>query len=155
MRERGRRPTAIKLGAGIVVLAVLVGFAVPTVVNLDDQARREVAQAMADAVEAGLAKMHKAYAEGDTAGLPPDTDGDGYPDHLGDVAFGEPTLLDAILDPPHRPGEGDLRQYPTFPWMDCFYGYFFDTDQDGVLDVTESYILYDSSTGTLQTHIPR
>ncbi len=104
------------------------------------------------AVRTGLELVHMRYVLGDTAGLPPDVNGDDYPDHLGDVAPGEPTLFDAILDPPIPHNDNGWKQDDLVPFGGPLYVWVYDLSGSmGMSSPGEGTIVYDSPTGNLYT----
>jgi len=145
--------TLIELIAVIVVLAVLAGVAVPRFMDHSDHARDRSMKAVRGAVRTGLASVRLALATGQTVSLP-DTDQNGHPDHLGDTGPGEATLFDGLLDPPLIPEANGWKQNPMFPW-NSNYGYFYDTNGNGALDLPEEgYLNYVSTTGVLASYLP-
>jgi prepilin-type N-terminal cleavage/methylation domain-containing protein len=158
MRHRHRRGfTLAEIVAVMVVLAVLVGVALPRYYDYAMQADLAVTKGIIGAVETGLGSARLAYVTGDTIGLPPDSNGNGAPDHLGDTTSGEPTLFDAVLDPPLVPQARGWKQFPgvPVPWLGRYYLYIYDTNGNNTLDFPdEGYFYYDAQTGTVTTHAP-
>ena len=76
----------------------------------------------------------------------PDGNGDNYPDHLGDVGPGEPTLFDAILDPP-IPNDR-WTQFALFP-LGTLFNYWYDSNRNGAIDVGEVVVSWNNITGIL------
>jgi prepilin-type N-terminal cleavage/methylation domain-containing protein len=95
--------TLTELLAVVVILAILGGIAIPRYVDYSDRARHGVMASVVGSVQEAIHSAHLAYINGETSGLPPDVNGDDYPDHLGDLAANEPTIFDGILDPPMQP----------------------------------------------------
>lgn len=153
----GRRTgfTLIELMAVVVLLAVVAGVALPRYFDYAAASQRSTMLGVVGGLREGLAMMHIQYVTGATAGLPPDGNGDNYPDHLGDVAPGEPTLFDAILDPPIAPETEGWKQALPFPaGGGQFCNYLYDTNGNGSYDVGEGLISYDTTTGALSSIIP-
>ncbi len=153
MGQRRSGFTLVELVVVMVIIAIVAGIALPRYWDYSDQARRGAMLGVIGGVQEGLAMIHLAYTVGDTAGLPPDANDDDFPDHLGDLVAGEATLFDAILEPPVRPESNGPKQYLPFP-AGGFYNYLYDTNDNGVLDVGEAAMFYDSSNGTLSTVYP-
>lgn len=84
----------------VVILAILAGVGIPKYLDYRAQAQRSAILAVIGAVQEGIGLLHMQYATGNTAGLPPDVNGDNYPDHLGDAVRPDPTLFDAVLEHP-------------------------------------------------------
>jgi hypothetical protein len=128
MRSRGPAFTLVEL---LAVATVLAGIALPRYIDDSNQARRGVMATVIGSVKEGLAASHLAYSTGNAAGLPPDANGDNYPDHLGDVAANEPTLLDTILDPPLQPEAKGWTTTLEFPFPNSgFSMYIYDINGD-------------------------
>ena len=143
--------------AVVVVLAILAGVAVPRFRDYRVRARLAAMASTIAAVEEGLAMMHLRYALGDTAGLPPDSNGDNYPDHLGDVAAGEVTLMEAVLDPPLIHSDNGWKQYTIlpFPTVGTIYAYIYDTSDNETIDGAEDALLYyNGNDGSLSIFLP-
>ena len=158
MRHRHRCGfTLAEIVAVMVVIAVLVGVALPRYYDYADQADSAVTRGIIGAVETGLGSARLAYVTGDIVGLPPDANADGAPDHLGDTAANEPTLFDAVLDPPLVPESNGWKQFPgvPVPWLGRYYLYIYDANGNDTLDFPdEGYLYYDSFTGTVTKHTP-
>ncbi|MHC4217355.1 MAG: prepilin-type N-terminal cleavage/methylation domain-containing protein [Planctomycetota bacterium] len=147
--------TLIELLAVVMILAILAGIAIPRFRDYSDRARHDVMAAVVGGVQEALASVHIAYIAGDTTGLPPDANGDNYPDHLGDLAANEPTILDGILDPPLQPEPSGWEPTTQFPFPNGrFYMYIYDADGDDIWDADEAYIIYDSDNGDLSVWVP-
>jgi len=147
----------MELMAVVLVLAILAGVAVPRYRDYRVRARRAAMTSVIDAVSEGLAMIHLAYAAGDTAGLPPDSNGNNYPDHLGDVAAGETTLLEAILSPPLTHDDNGWKQFTIwpFPTVGTLYVYIYDTDDNETFDpAVDASIQYNSNDGGLKIQLP-
>jgi prepilin-type N-terminal cleavage/methylation domain-containing protein len=154
---RSGRPgfTLIELLAVVTVLAILVGNALPRYIDHSNRARRGVMATVIGSVKEGLAAAHLAYSTGNAAGLPPDANSDNYPDHLGDVAANEPTLFDAILDPPLQPEAKGWKPTVEFPFPNGgFYMYIYDINGDDLFNGSDAYIIYNSANGELLTFLP-
>ena len=148
--------TLIELLAVLLILAILAGIALPKYHDYSDRAEKGVMAAVVGSVQEGLAQLRIKYATGATAGLPPDGNGDNYPDHLGDTALGESLLWDAILDPPFPAETRGWKTRPGFPFPTAgrFYTYIYDRDGDTMLDADEAYMTYDNLTDSLTTFLP-
>jgi len=149
--------TLIELMAVVVVLAILVGVAVPRFLDHSARARRAAMTSTIAAVQEGLAMMHLAYAAGQTAGLPPDSNGNNYPDHLGDVAAGETILLEAVLSPPLTHDDNGWKQFTIwpFPTGGTDHVYIYDTNDDETFDAAvDAFFIYDSNDGSLTIQLP-
>lgn len=143
--------------AVVVVLAILVGVAVPVFQDHSARARRAAMTSTIAAVQEGLAMMHLAYAVGDTAGLPPDSNGINYPDHLGGIAAGEVTLLEAVLFPPLTHDDNGWKQFTIgpFPTGGTDYIYIYDTNDNETFDAADdAFVIYDSNDGSLTIQLP-
>ena len=156
-RHSRRSFTLIELMAVVLILAILAGVAIPRFLDHSARARRRAMVATIDAVREGLAMIHLAYAVGDTAGLPPDSNGNNYPDHLGDVAAGETTLLEAVLSPPLIHDDNGWKQFTIwpFPTVGTLYIYIYDTNDNETFDAADdASIQYNSNDGSLTIQIP-
>ncbi len=143
--------------AVVLILAILAGVAVPRFRNYSEQSRRRAMVATIDAVKSGLAMMHMAYAVGDTAGLPPDSNGNNYPDHLGDVAAGEVILLEEVLTPPLIHDDNGWKQFTIFPFpsIGTVYIYIYDTNDNETFEpADDASIQYNSNDGSLTIQLP-
>lgn len=153
MRVRRFGFTLIELMAVVILLAIMAGIAIPRFIDYRDEARRQAISGVVAGVRSGFALLTLKYAAGDTAGLPPDGNGDSFPDHLGDTALAEETLFDAVLDPPLQPDVNGWKQWNAFP-AGTTYGYYYDTNNNSALDATEAYITYNFATAVLTTYMP-
>jgi len=143
--------------AVVLVLAILAGAAIPRFRDYRVRAHRAAMTSTIDAVREGLAMMHLAYAVGDTAGLPPDSNGDNYPDHLGDIAAGEVALLEAVLSPPLRHNDNGWKQFTIwpFPTVGTIYVYIYDTNDNETFEAADdASISYNSNDGSLTIQLP-
>ena len=109
----------------------------------------------ADALAQGLESIKLSYELGAGPAFPPDADSNGYPDHLGDAASGEPTFFDGVLEPPISASER-WREWPAFPIAGILFAYYYDTDEDGAFDglATEGLVYYNANTGVLVRSLP-
>lgn len=138
--------------AVVLLLAVLAGVALPRFFARSDEAKRAAAEAVIGSVQTGLGMVHVAYLAGNTAGLPPDVNGDNYPDHLGDTAIGEATIFDMVLEVPVTTDPYGWTQLAPFtaPW----HAYFYDHNGNGTYEGTEAMLAYNTTNGFLFTSIP-
>lgn len=148
--------TLIELMAVVLILAILAGLAVPRFRDFRSEARRGNIRSVIGSVRTGYAQLLVAYKTGMTAGLPPDSNGDGFPDHLGDVAAGETLLLEAVLDPPLVSDPDGWHQFTGGPFPQATnYTYVYDVNGNDVFDSgTDGYIIYNSVNGYLATWSP-
>ncbi|MEE8115648.1 MAG: type II secretion system protein [Gemmatimonadales bacterium] len=138
--------TLMELMAVVIVLAILAGVALPRFLDYRADARRASQLAVMGAVQEGIALLHIEYATGNAAGLPPDANGDNFPDHLGDVARPEPTLFDAILQTPIPHDDNGWKQYMAVSWpFATNYIYHYDTNGDNLGTSGEVLFTYNYS----------
>ena len=143
--------TLIELLAVVIVLAILAGVAIPRFIDYRAEAHLAAQRAVIGAVEAGVAQLHIQYIFGDTAGLPPDLNGDNFPDHLGDIVRPEKTLFDAILLPPIPHDDNGWKQYMPVSWpLGPAYLYHYDTNGDNLPTSGEVVMSYNTADGTIQ-----
>jgi hypothetical protein len=141
----------------MLILGILAAVALPKYFDYSAQAQHAAIVGFTGGVQEGYANLKLAYLTMDTADLPPDSNGDGYPDHLGDEDSNEPTLLDAVLYPPYVPEPRGWKPYTAtgFPIGGRVYMYYHDADGDDVYEFPdEAYINYDNQTGRLLTYVP-
>lgn len=149
--------TLVELAIVIAVLGVLGAVALPRFLDFREDATRAKVQDLEGRLRSSLASLELSYELGNTAGLPPDVNGDSAPDHLGDLSSSEPTLFDALLDHPLSVETNGWKPYAqaSFPIAGRFYLYFYDADGDSNLDLSsEAYLLYDALFGNLTSRIP-
>ena len=149
--------TLVELMAVVILLAILVGIALPRFFNYSTEADLAAQNGMIGALQEAYQMVLMGYAAGVTTGLPPDVDDNGFPDHLGDTAFGEPTLFDELLFEPVPTDDNGWKQYAAFPFphLGILYMYHYDKDGDNVHDLgSESLIVYNNSTGILSAFPP-
>ncbi len=147
----GRRGfTVIELAIVLAMIAAMAAIAMPKFANLTSDAHRSSALTVVGVLQESVALAHARYLVGQTAGLPPDANDDNYPDHLGDVAAGESTLFDGILEPPLPHDDNGWKQYTmsSFP-NGTVYTYLYDKNDNEVLDVGEVLFSYDGLTGLI------
>lgn len=140
--------------AVILILAILAGVALPRFFDNVEEAKRRKAESVIGSVRTGLAMTHMAYLSGVSDSLPPDANGDNFPDHLGDTAAGEKTLFDAILAVPILTDPTGWKQYTPFqsgPWV----SYFHDSNGNAAFEpATEAIVSYNTTNGDLAVTIP-
>ncbi len=142
--------TLIELAIVLGMMAALAVIAMPKYASLIGDAHRSSQLAVIGVLQESVVLAHMSYMVGETAGLPPDANDDKYPDHLGDVAAGESTLFDGILEPPLPHDDNGWKQYTmsSFP-NGTVYTYLYDKNDNEVLDVGEVMFSYDGLTGLI------
>ncbi len=142
--------TLIELAIVLGMMAALAVIAMPKYASLIGDAHRSSQLAVIGVLQESVVLAHMSYMVGETAGLPPDANDDKYPDHLGDVAAGESTLFDGILEPPLPHDDNGWKQYTmsSFP-NGTVYTYLYDRNDNEVLDVGEVMFSYDGLTGLI------
>ncbi len=147
--------TLIELIVVLVVLAILSAIALPKYLDISKEAHRSATAGVAGGVSEGVSQAILRYSIDETAGLPPDADSNGFPDHLGDTAVNEQTIFDGILDPPLTVKKVGWKPYPLgFP-IGTFFIYVYDADGDNIYDwPDEGYIIYNSANGQVFTFVP-
>ncbi len=142
--------TVIELVIVLAMLAAMAAIAMPKFVDLTSDAHQSSTLAVIGVLQESVSLAHARYLVGQTAGLPPDANDDKYPDHLGDVAAGESTLFDGILEPPVPHNDNGWKQYTLLPFPDgTVYTYLYDKNNNEVLDVGEVLFSYDGLIGLI------
>ncbi len=142
--------TLIELAIVLGMMAALAVIAMPKYASLIGDAHRSSQLAVIGVLQESVVLAHMSYMVGETAGLPPDANDDKYPDHLGDVAAGESTLFDGILEPPLPHDDNGWKQYTMSPFPNgTVYTYLYDRNDNEVLDVGEVMFSYDGLTGLI------
>ncbi len=142
--------TVIELVLVIAMVAAMAVIAMPKFVDLTSDAHQASALTVVGVLQESLALAHSRYLEGQTDGLPPDANNDNYPDHLGDVAAGESTLFDGILEPPVPHNDNGWKQYTLLPFPNgTVYTYLYDKNDNEMLDVGEVLFSYDGLIGLI------
>ncbi len=142
--------TVIELVLVIAMIAAMAAIAMPKFAGLTNDAHQASTLAVVGVLQEAVGLAHARYLVGQTAGLPPDANDDKYPDHLGDVAAGESTLFDGILEPPLPHYDNGWKQYTLIPFPDgTVYTYLYDRNDNEVLDVGEVLFSYDGLSGLI------
>ena len=142
--------TLIELAIVLGMMAALAVIAMPKYASLIGDAHRSSELAMIGVLQESVVLAHMSYMVGETADLPPDANDDSYPDHLGDVAAGESTLFDGILQQPLPHDDNGWKQYTMSPFPNgTVYTYLYDRNDNEVLDVGEVLFSYDGLTGLI------
>jgi len=133
--------------AVVLILAVLGGVAIPRYLDYRAQAQRSAILGVIGAVQEGIATLQMQYALGNTAGLPPDINGDNFPDDLGDPVRPDTMLFDAVLQQPIPHDDNGWKQYVPLPWPDnpgpvAIYYYHYDADGDNLASSGEVLFAY-------------
>ena len=135
----------------MLVLAVLAGIALPRFFDYRAQAQRAAILGVIGALQEGIGLMHLQYIMGETAGLPPDLNGDNFPDHLGDLVRPEPTLFDAVLQSPIPHDDNGWKQYMVVGWPFANnYIYHYDANGDNLPTSGEAIFTYSFLDGKTQ-----